>query len=66
MKTTNYRGYKIEPSGDNFYVTLNGHRAFGEIPATRAIAKKWIDIDIVERRQNEERRAKLKKQLDNK
>lgn len=43
-----YRGYTIEPSGDNFYVKdPSGHRAFGEVPSSVETAKKWIDQDIL-------------------
>ncbi len=42
-----YRGYSIEKAGFNFYVNdPSGHRAFSEVPASVAIAKKWIDWDI--------------------
>jgi len=42
-----YKGYTIEESGYNYYITdPYGHRAFGEVPATVSIAKKWIDMDI--------------------
>jgi len=45
-----YKGYTIEKSGANFYVTdPSGHRAFGEVPASIEIAKKWIDLDIREK-----------------
>ena len=47
---TKYKGYTIEPSGMNFYVTdPSGHRAFGEVPASVETAKKWIDMDIREK-----------------
>jgi len=50
-KTVIYKGYTIEPSGDNFYVKdPSGHRAFGEVPASIETAKKWIDMDIAEKR----------------
>ena len=46
-----YKGYTIEKSGFNFYVTdPSGHRAFGEVPASIETAKKWIDLDIREKR----------------
>jgi rubrerythrin len=39
-----YKGYTIEKSGDNFSVKdSSGHRAFGEVPASVEMAKKWID-----------------------
>jgi ferritin len=39
-----YKGYTIEKSGDNFFVKdSSGHRAFGEVPASVEMAKKWID-----------------------
>jgi rubrerythrin/predicted RNA-binding Zn-ribbon protein involved in translation (DUF1610 family) len=39
-----YKGYTIERSGDNFSVKdSSGHRAFGEVPASVEMAKKWID-----------------------
>ena len=45
-----YKGYVIEKSGMNFYVTdPSGHRAFGEVPASVETAKKWIDQDIREK-----------------
>ena len=45
-----YRGYTIEKSGINFYVKdPNGHRAFGEVPGSIEIAKKWIDMDLHEK-----------------
>ena len=45
-----YRGYTIEESGINYYVTdPSGHRAFGEVPASVETAKKWIDWDIHEK-----------------
>jgi hypothetical protein len=60
-RTTSYRGYKIVPSGDNFLIHLN-NLPIDNIPAaSRKTAKKWIDMDIIERRQNAEWRAKLKK-----
>ena len=46
-----YKGYTIEKSGMNFYVTdPSGHRAFGEVPASIETAKKWIDQDIYDNR----------------
>ena len=46
-----YKGYTIEESGMNFYVTdPSGHRAFEDVPATIETAKKWIDWDIYEKR----------------
>ena len=45
-----YKGYTIEKSGINFYVTdPSGHRAFGEVPASIDTAKKWIDLAIREK-----------------
>ena len=45
-----YKGYTIEKSGINFYVTdPSGHRAFGEVPASIETAKKWIDLAIREK-----------------
>jgi hypothetical protein len=45
-----YRGYTIEESGFNYYITdPSGHRAFGEVPASVETAKKWIDMDIREK-----------------
>jgi hypothetical protein len=45
-----YKGYTIEKSGMNFYVTdPSGHRAFAEVPASVETAKKWIDVDIREK-----------------
>lgn len=42
-----YKGYTIEKSGMNFYVIdPSGHRAFGEVPATVEVAKKWIDQEL--------------------
>jgi hypothetical protein len=63
-----YRDYTIEKSGDNFYVRdPSGHRAFGEVPATIETAKKWIDLDIHEKRKksasSESMNRKLAKEL---
>jgi hypothetical protein len=45
-----YKDYTIEKSGYNFYVRDPlGHRAFGEVPASIEIAKKWIDMEIAEK-----------------
>ena len=42
-----YKGYTIEKSGDNFSVKdPSGHRAFGEVPASVEMAKKWIDQEL--------------------
>ena len=53
-----YKGYTIEESGDNFYVKdSSGHRAFGEVPASIATAKKWIDQEV------RSKRGKVSKEL---
>jgi hypothetical protein len=45
-----YKDYIIEKSGFNYYVTdPSGHRAFGEVPASVEVAKKWIDQDVREK-----------------
>lgn len=47
MRKSKYKGYTIEKSGFNFYVTdPTGHRAFAEVPASVKIAKKWIDMEL--------------------
>jgi hypothetical protein len=59
-ETIKYRGYSIEPSGDNFYIKdSKGHRAFGEVPASVATAKKWIDLEIAEKGIKEIEESKL-------
>ena len=59
-----YKGYTIEKSGDNFYVTdPSGHRAFGEVPASIETAKKWIDMDIREKGTKRSGRVQVAKLL---
>ena len=55
---TEYKGYTIEQSGDNFYVKDQaGHRAFAEVPCSIETAKKWIDIHLNEKRKDEPKTA---------
>lgn len=50
-KKIKYKGYTIEESGLNYYITdPSGHRAFGETPADIKTAKKWIDMQLSENR----------------
>lgn len=55
-----YRDYTIERSGFNFYVKdPSGHRAFEEVAATIQTAKKWIDMEINEKRNKAASRGSL-------
>lgn len=50
-KSITYKGYKIESDGFNFRVRHPKGWLFSDPAATRATARKWIDADIIERRE---------------
>ena len=64
VSSTNYKGYSIEKSGDNFYVKdPKGSRAFGEVPASIETAKKWIDLEIAEKLNHKKASEKTAKDI---
>jgi hypothetical protein len=60
-RSTSYRGYTIEPSGENFMIKdPKGSYMEGARPASVETAKKFIDQEMAEARNAADRRAKAK------
>ena len=48
-----YKGYKIEKSGSNYAVKTPHGERWQELAANVKTAQKWIDADLIEKRQRQ-------------